>query len=173
MKRNTLKKRGMKQGALVILAAASVVATGLVVSCKTDHGNQLLGETSESYQSYKSSDFAEKDFSPWMSKAEAQIQHEKPKKGDYFAVIEGRDNNGLSEYRFVQKSFPANEYSQWAVYWGLSPDEFYQVDLKMLHNGFTRSHTQVFRDATGKSYHQAVWLKKLAKEQQPATNGSN
>lgn len=165
-----MKRSAIKKGALA-LAVAAVAAAGFGVSCKSLRGDSPKAGDAGGYQSYKSGEFADADFSGWMSKAEAQIHHEKPKNGDYFAVIEGRDNGGLNEYRYVQKPFPTDKYSQWAVFWGLSPDEFYRVDLKMLRSGFTRDHTQVFHDATGKSYHQAVWLMKAGGGNVPTAAG--
>jgi hypothetical protein len=134
-----------------------------MISCKPGiYAKEAKSE--ENYQSYAKNTVAEKDFSPWMSKAQVQVEYEKPREGKYFSLIEGRDNGGLHEYRYVIKPFPAAKFSQWAVFWGLSADEFYQVDLKMLRSGFVRDNTQVFRDAAGKTYHQVVWLKEGTEE---------
>jgi hypothetical protein len=149
---------------MVLLALSCGAA---VVSCKPSTNATERGAGGD-YQSYAKEAASENDFTPWMSKAQVQVEYEKPREGKYFSLIEGRDNGGLSEYRYVLKPFPGTKYSQWAVFWGLSADEFYQVDLKMLRSGFVRDHTQVFRDAAGKSHHQVVWLKKENQENKTA-----
>ena len=103
--------------------------------------------------------FRENEFSPWMTRAEQQIIYDNKPAGQYFADTEGRNNGGLNQYRHVLRPFPQNTCSDWAVYWGLSGEEFYQLDLKFLRAGYVRDHLQVFVDGQGQSFHQAVWLK--------------
>lgn len=95
-----------------------------------------------------------------MTKAEVHAEFAKNKAGEYFAYIEGRNNSGLHQYRFVRKQFPATVYTEWAVYWALRPDEFYKVESSTLAKGMERNSLQVFTDATGLSHHQAVWVMK-------------
>ena len=57
------------------------------------------------------------------------------------------------------QKFDAVKYKEWGVFWGLTPEEFYQIDLKMQKAGYVREYLQVFEDATGKAYHQGVWLR--------------
>ena len=115
---------------------------------------------------FKSSNAAacrEDEFSAWMTKAEQQVIHETKPAGHYFADVEGRNIGGLNQYRHVLRPFPQDKYSEWAVYWGLSAEEFYQLELKMLRSGYSREHLQVFVDAQGVAFHQAVWLKARTK----------
>jgi len=103
--------------------------------------------------------FREDEFSDWMTKAEQQVSYEKTPPGHYFAYTEGRNCGGLNQYRHILRPAPLDQFSEWAVYWGLSADEFYQLDLKLLKTGYARQHLQVFMDGQGAAFHQAVWLK--------------
>ena len=103
-------------------------------------------------------DYRDADFSAWMTKAEQQVIFENKPEGDYFAYTEGRNSAGLNQYRHVLRHVPQGKYSEWAAFWGLNAEDFYQLDLKMLRAGFVRSHLQVFVDTQGVAFHQAVWL---------------
>ena len=138
------------------------MAGGLLLSCSDEDAEEVpiappppvksghidLGEV----------DYSEDEFSPWMSKADQQIAYEGLEEGYYFAHTEGRNNGGYHQYRHVHRKFPSDQYTEWGVFWGLTVDEFYKVDLKMQQEGFTRVSLQVFEDSAGKAYHQAVWL---------------
>ena len=125
------------------------------VSCKK------TGEisTGKNYKNIKTATFSEADFSAWMTKAEQQVQYDTKPADHYFAYVEGRNEGGLNQYRHVMSKFPADRYAEWSVYWGLSTEEFYQVELRMLRGGFVRESLQVFTDTRGMAFHQAVWLK--------------
>lgn len=134
-------------------------ATLLVCSCKKELPPTTTTTNTVGYKELKSGPYQETDFSAWMTKAEQQVTHENKPKDQYYAFVEGRNNGGLNQYRHVMRPFPADKYSTWSVYWGLSSDEFYQLELKMLRDGFTRDSLQVFTDPSGKALHQVVWLK--------------
>lgn len=138
----------------------SAAAALLTISCKPSAAPEKA--EAAGFKSIKDGSFAESDFSEWLSKANLQTVYEKRAPGTYFAFVEGRNNGGLQEYRHVTRPFTGDKYSEFAVFWGLSGDEFYQVDLKMLRGGFIRGNTQVFVDGTGKAFHQVVWLKPKA-----------
>lgn len=112
-----------------------------------------------SYKEIKSGSYSESDFSAWMTKAEQQVAHEAKPQDQYFAYVEGRNNGGLNQYRHVKRPFPADRYNMWSVYWGLSSEEFYKIELQMLRDGYVRENLQVFVDSNGSAMHQAVWLK--------------
>lgn len=140
---------------------AGLLAGTLMVSC-TKNGGGAGAATNEvmssGYSSLKDGEFSESDFSPWMSKADQQVVYDGRADGTYFAYVEGRNNGGFHQYRHVLQKFDASANKEWGVFWGLTTEEFYQIDLKMQKRGFTRAYLQVFEDATGKSYHQGVWL---------------
>lgn len=140
---------------MVVLAVA-----GVSVSCVRNKESDDAAEAG--YSSVKSGSFAAKDFSVWMSKADQQKAYEDRPEGSFFVYTEGRDNGGFHEYRHVVRPFPTDKYEEWGVFWGLTTEEFYQIDLKMIRAGFVRENVQVFRDATGKAYHQSLWLKPKA-----------
>lgn len=129
----------------------------LFCACKKEE--QTISEKSDSFKEIKSGSYNDSDFSPWMTKAEQQVAHEAKAPGQYYAYVEGRNNGGLNQYRHVQRAFPGDQYELWSVYWGLSTEEFYQVELKMLRAGYSRENLQVFVDSNGNAMHQAVWLK--------------
>ena len=102
--------------------------------------------------------FEDGEYSEWMSKADQQVAYEQRKEGMFFAYTEGRNNGGFHQYRHVMKKFTGTKYTEFAVFWGLSGDEFYQIDLNMQKKGFERANLQVFEDGTGEAFHQALWL---------------
>lgn len=140
----------------------AVLAVLALVSCGRDSGSQAGGD-SGGFKSPSSLTFGEKDFSPWMTKAQQQIAQDTKPATHYFAYTEGRNNGGLQEYRHVLKPFPKDKFAEWAVYWGLSANEFYQLELKMLRGGFVRESLQVYTDSQGVALHQVVWLRPLPK----------
>ena len=129
----------------------------LCVSCKKP--DETTVRTEPNFNSLRSGIYHEDEFSPWMTKAEQQVVYDRKHPGSYFACTEGRNNGGLNQYRHILKPVPSDKYSEWAIYWGLNPDEFYDIELKMLRSGFVREHLQVFTDSQGVALHQAVWLK--------------
>lgn len=137
-------------------SVVGVAALALLVSCK----KESLGGAAESsgYRSPDLSSVPEGNFSDWMSKADQQLAYDGLKKGKYFSSLEGRSNGGFHQYRHVAKTFPVKESSEWGVFWGLSSDEFYQIDLKMQRQGFKRKSLQVFEDGSGQAFHQGVWV---------------
>lgn len=143
--------------------ASSLALFSVAPSCKQTTPADP-GESSAELQkaaSYSSDhDFKASDFSKWMSKADQQIAYENRDKNTYFAYTEGRSQGGFHQYRHVLRPLPTETHSEWAVYWGLSSEEFYAVDLKLQKAGFERVHLQVFEDGSGKAFSQAVWLKK-------------
>jgi LysM repeat protein len=100
------------------------------------------------------------DFTDWMSKAELQYAQESQPPGRYFAFVEGRSTGGFRQYRAARATFPTDQWEQWAVFWGLSEQEMFEAEIKLLRNGFSRQQLQVFTDA-GTAVHQGVWLRPL------------
>lgn len=140
-----------------VISSLALICT--LPSCKD--GTAQTTEAPTQVRSYSSShSFEESDFSEWMSKADQQIAYEKRDKNTYFAFTEGRSLGGFQQYRHVIRPLPLETHSEWAVYWGLSSDDFYPIDLKLQKAGFERKHLQVYEDGSGESYYQAVWLKK-------------
>ena len=117
------------------------------------------GSPPPGYRDYGSGKYDEKDFSAWMSKAEQKAAYDAISPGSYFSYTEGRNNGGFNQYRQVKTTFPQDRFTEWAVFWGLTADEFYQLELKMLASGFVRQNLQVFTDSQGLALHQVVWLK--------------
>ena len=113
----------------------------------------------QGYSNIEADAFAADDFSPWMSKADLQLVFDALKQGDHFAYVEGRNNGGFHQYRHVTLAFTGPEHSEWGAFWGLTQEQFYKVDLKMLKSGYIRKHLQVFEDGAGYAHHQGLWLK--------------
>ncbi len=108
-----------------------------------------------------SSDYQNSEFSDWMTESDQRMAFDSKDNNSYFAYTEGRNNGGLNQYRFVLKPIPTDRASEWAAFWGLTSEEFDQLDYKMLKQGFIRDNLQVFQGSDGISKHQAVWLKPL------------
>lgn len=142
-----------------LLTSVVVAVAGLLASCGEREPGTRAG-TGGGTAGYSSlvEPVAESEFSPWMSKADQQVVYEGRKEGTYFAYTEGRNNGGFLQFRHVLKEFKGEEHTEWAVFWGLSEDEFYQLELGMRNKGFAREHLQVFEDSSGKAYHQVLWL---------------
>ena len=136
-----------------------VAVSSLSFSCgeKTTATSSQKTNMSSGYSSLKEP-FKESELSEWMSKADQQVAYEERKEGMYFAYTEGRNNGGFHQYRHVMKKFTGENHREFAVFWGLSESEFYQIDLSMRKKGFERANLQVFEDGTGKAYHQVLWL---------------
>jgi len=137
---------------IILLGAAC-----LFVSCEQKTIVVKDGDTTTSVQTKPVSD--EKDFTPWMSRAELQFLQENNPADQYFAQVEGRNNGGRLEYRALNQLFPADDYDQWAVFWGITESELFDWELRLLKGGFSRIHTQFFADPNGEILHQIVWLK--------------
>lgn len=111
------------------------------------------------FQAFLGTTPKDEDFTPWMSRAELQYAHENSPAGTCFSFVQGRDNNGFRQYRAVRAPFLSTEWDLWAVYWGLSEQEMFEAEIKLLRNGFIRSQLQVFTDSGGAAVHQGVWLR--------------
>lgn len=111
------------------------------------------------YSSEKDGIYAAKDFSAWMSKGDMQFAYEKRNQGTFFIYAEGRNHAGFHQYRYVSRPFPREKFSEWASFWGMTPEEFYQIDIKMQRAGFERSNLQVFEDSAGNAFYQSLWMK--------------
>ncbi len=143
-----------------------LLAAGLVCgSCNNKTRNEVPSAAAATFKSSGATVYRDDEFSPWMTKAEQQVIYDNKPAGQYFADTEGRNLGGLNQYRHVLRPFPQDKFTEWAVYWGLNAEEFYQLDLKLLRAGYTREHLQVFVDRQGVAFHQAVWLK--AKQNPP------
>lgn len=99
------------------------------------------------------------DFTKWMSRAELQYLQDMTPSEQYFAYVEGRNNSGVAEFRAVKRDLPTDQYSQWAVFWGIDEAELFDWELRLLRTGFERKSMQVFFDSTGTAVHQIVWLR--------------
>lgn len=132
-------------------------------SCKQESSEVSAPKVLESKEPYSETSgqiYTESEFSQWMSKADQQIAYEKRDPKTYFAYTEGRSEAGFQQFRHVVRPLPVETHSEWGVYWGLSHEEFYLIDLKLQKAGFERENLQVFEDGTGNAFYQSVWLKK-------------
>jgi len=142
------------------------IACVLSISCREDLRRGNVGSGTADHgagtgYSFTSAQYGEADFSPWVSRAELQgIQHGLPGH-QHYARVEGRDHRGRSEYRAVIKAFPGGTYEQWAVFWGINEEKLFQMELKLIEEGFVRSEMQSFKDASGQILNQIVWLRPL------------
>ncbi len=135
---------------------------GLSLSCGEQRDSSKASGTG--YSSEKEGRYADKEFSAWMSKADMQIAYDKRAEGTFFVYAKGRSNGGFHEYRYVSQAFPKEKFSEWASFWGMTPDEFYQMDVKMQRLGFQRTNVQVFEDKAGNAFYQSLWMKPRGSE---------
>ena len=68
--------------------------------------------------------WSDADYTEWMSRAELQYTQDLSPSEQYFAFVEGRNNNGVAEFRAVKRDLPTEQYSQWAVFWGIDQKSF-------------------------------------------------
>jgi len=137
---------------------ALVLVCSGAFACKGKEDKQSAAAKA-GYRDQGSKSYTDADFSEWMSKAEQQVAHDAKAAGTYFAYTEGRNEGGFNQYRHAMAVFPKDKYLEWGVFWGLSPTEFYDLELKMLKDGFIRENLQVFTDSQGLAMHQVVWVK--------------
>jgi len=108
--------------------------------------------------------FKESEFSNWVPVTDMQLISDNLAKGKYFAFVEGRNNGGLSEYRWVEKDFPSDFYSKYDIRAEQSDTQFRDRGLRLRRAGYIRKSLQVFIDGSGIARHQSLWLKpKLVK----------
>jgi LysM repeat protein len=133
----------------------------LFASCgkSGDAGNGADSKTPPAGYVTPGSTWAESDFTAWMSRAELQYLQEKNPADRYFAHVEGRTHGGRIEYRAAVRPFSADQFDQWAVFWGINEAELFDWELRLLRTGFSRKDMQSFQDSTGKALYQIVWLK--------------
>jgi len=97
-------------------------------------------------------------YSEWMSRAEMQLMLEQLPKGNYFSAVEGKEVNGLNQYRAITEPFQSDLYDEWAVFWGLTEKEMFDYEIGLLRIGFKRECVQVYLDSSGIAIHQLVML---------------
>jgi LysM repeat protein len=143
----------------------------LFASCgKPDDTGSADAKTPPAGYTTPGSSWAEPDFTAWMSRAELQYLQEKNPADQYFAHVEGRTHQGRIEYRAVVRPFSADQFDQWAVFWGINEAELFDWELRLLRTGFSRKDMQSFQDSTGKALYQIVWLKP---KEQPGEQDNN
>ncbi len=137
------------------------IATFATVSCEQPSTVSSAAKAPEDKQGYSFSapSWKESEYTAWMTRAELQYRQEMAEEGKYFAYVEGRNNRGVSEFRAVEKDFPEDEFTQWAVFWGIDDKELFDWELRLLKGGFERESMQVFFDSLGNPVHQIVWLR--------------
>lgn len=99
------------------------------------------------------------EFTPWMSAAEFKYEFDNQfNLQRYPPKIEGRNNNGRSEYRATFAPFPQGAFYYWTHH---SMDKsFYDRKYSELYSqGFTLKSLQTFIDRTGIERYQATWIK--------------
>ena len=136
-----------------------ILAACLLASCdySKDAGAGALAP--EAGFSITGGKWDEKDFTPWMSRAELQFLQEKNPADKYFARVEGRTVGFRNEYRALVTEFPSEIYDQWAIFWGIAESELFSWEMRLLKSGFNRSDMQVFKDSKGEALYQIVWLR--------------
>lgn len=143
-----------------------------LVSCDRKEPAEVSASPAVNYTTPGAS-WLETDFTAWMSRAELQYLQENNPPDKYFAHVEGRNHDGRLEYRAVLRPFSADEYDQWAVFWGINESELFDWELRLLRTGFTRKDMQAFQDSTGKALYQIVWLKPKGQSEEQDLTVSN
>lgn len=157
-----------------LLPAVLLTLACLASSCskhptRTPATGPAAGETpAASYCLPASTAWADDEYTQWMTRAELQYFQDQAPTGQYFAHVEGRNNAGLCEFRAVRKPLVAEQYAAAEVCWGLSDNEVFDTELRLLRAGFVRKSMQVFVSASGVALHQLVWLKPVGAPPAPA-----
>ncbi len=117
----------------------------------------------QSYSVCDIDDLPEKDYSDWVPLTDMQSSFNSRPKGTYWVHMEGRNNNGLSQFRWVQREWDKNIYSTWMHRSNMSEAEFYKVGMSLRGKGYERVSLQVFIDGSGVAKHQVLWVKSAPK----------
>ncbi len=154
---NSLRFSRMKPSLLFPVLLAALTS----LSCDQSSDAPTPPEAPKEEKAYSLSvpTWGDTEYTRWMTRAELQYHQEMLGEGKYFAYVEGRDNQGLSEFRAVEKDFAEDEFTQWAVFWGIDDKELFDWELRLLKGGFQRESMQVFFDSLGNPVHQIVWLR--------------
>jgi len=143
-----------------------------LISCKTEtKSTPSTKDQNVSYSVCTNGDFTEAEFSDWVPITDMQLTFDNPDirpKGTYWAYMEGRNNNGLDEYRWVQKDFPKQLYSRFEIRSAQCKQQFLANGLRLRKEGYDRVSLQVFIDGSGQAMHQSLWLKPKIKESNSA-----
>ncbi len=103
-------------------------------------------EVEKNYSVCENGVFEESDFSNWTPVTDMQLIADNLAKDKYFAFVEGRNNGGLSEYRWVVKDFPSDLYIKYDVRAEQSDSQFRDRGLRLRRAGYVRKSLQVFID---------------------------
>jgi LysM repeat protein len=140
---------------LLLLTAAL-----LLTCCNKQQTTQIQEKPATGYTT-PGTDYTDAEYTTWMSRAELQYLQEHNPPGQYFAHVQGRNNEGRLEYRAIISPFDSHRLDQWAVFWGIDETELFDWELRLLRTGFTRQNMQAFQDPSGKALYQIVWTKAL------------
>ena len=72
--------------------------------------------------------------------------------------LEGRNHEGLSQFRWVSKEWPLGERFKYAIVFNNPVDEYYEDGKKWHGKGYDRISLNVFIDGSGTVRYQAIWI---------------
>lgn len=99
-------------------------------------------------------------FTDWLTWSGYQAEFERQAANRrYPVVVEGRNNNGVSEYRGYFVDFPPGPFSFWSHHSWLTP-AFEQRHAELVNAGYVRIHHQWFTDAQGNVRNQGTWVRR-------------
>ena len=101
---------------------------------------------------------AKGELTPWMSRAGLQHFLEIQTTRNHFARVEGRLFEGGNEYRAFVEELDTKLYGNSIPLWGLTEEELFAHELRLLRRGFKRHDSQVFTNSAGIALYQLVMV---------------
>jgi len=101
----------------------------------------------------------EEEFSEWFDTLDTQLRcNELNGSTTCWRKLEGRNHNGISQFRWISEDRPLGEYFKFGILWNSTVDEYSDEGKEWHLKGYERISLNVFIDASGTARYQAIWI---------------
>ncbi|WP_411827872.1 hypothetical protein [Luteolibacter sp. AS25] len=105
------------------------------------------------------SNVEEEEFSEWFDTLDTKLRcNELNGSTTCWRKLEGRNHNGISQFRWIREDRPLGEYFRFGILWNSTVDEYYEEGMVWHLKGYDRISLNVFIDASGTARYQAIWI---------------
>ncbi len=99
------------------------------------------------------------EFSEWFDVLDTQLRcNELNGSTTCWRKLEGRNHNGISQFRWIPEDRPMGEYFKYGILWNSTVDEYSDEGKEWHLKGYDRVSLNVFIDASGTARYQAIWI---------------
>ncbi|WP_386818435.1 hypothetical protein [Luteolibacter algae] len=101
----------------------------------------------------------EEEFSEWFDVLDTTLRSNEVS-GSYtcWRKLEGRNHNGISQFRWVSEDRPLDKSFRFAMLWNKRVEDYYEEGKEWHLKGYERVSLNVFVDASGIARYQAIWI---------------